>query len=59
MKDAKKINLAFPELRRLETVKLIPQWVAKIHSIIVEGKSVEAALKDFKLKKTKPLRTLR
>jgi len=37
MKDAKKLNLDFPELRRLETVKLIPKWVARLHAIIVDG----------------------
>lgn len=58
MKDAKKLNLDFPELRRLETVKLIPKWVAKIHAIITEG-AKPAGTKDVKIKKVKPLRTLR
>lgn len=66
MKGAKKLNLDFLELRRLDTVKLIPKWVAKLHSIIVEGKendkqpsSGSASKKDAKLKKVKPLRALR
>lgn len=53
MKDAKKLNLNFPELRRLDSVKLIPAWVAKIHAILLENS------KDMKIKKVKPLRTLR
>lgn len=64
MKDAKKLNLDFPELRRLETVKLIPKWVARLHAIIIEGSAekggqTSASKKDAKFKKVKPLRTLR
>lgn len=65
MKDAKKLNLEFLELRRLETVKIIPKWVAKLHSIIVDAKDNEkhapgsASKKDAKIKKVKPLRSLR
>lgn len=61
MKDAKKLNLDFPELRRLETVRLIPKWVAKIHGIIIEGAKIAsgASAKEAKLKKVKPLRIMR
>ncbi|KAL4463090.1 hypothetical protein ABPG74_007091 [Tetrahymena malaccensis] len=36
IKDAKKLNLDLPEFHRLETVKLIPKWVNRLHTIVCD-----------------------
>lgn len=56
MKDAKKLNLDFPQLRRLDTVKYIPRWVAKIHAIAMQE---DHSKEQLKVKKVKSFRILR
>lgn len=53
-------NIQFPELPMLESVALIPQWVASIHSILEqikeESKSEKSSTKKEARKKVKSLK---
>lgn len=64
MKDARiSINIQIPEIKKLETVALIPQWIASIHTLVENIKEEllngEPSNKKEGKKKTKSLKSMR
>jgi hypothetical protein len=43
LQKAKSLNISFPELKKIDTVRLIPDWLRRVYAFIMPAKAKEVA----------------